>query len=134
MPALPEDSLDVVAVWIQNERREVAKGIVAGAEPRATIILAARRKRSAVKVDLAAAARSRGGLLLRSMLVKHIDPENRVAHAIADSAKLRIVAAAGYSEGFGDARYPLNPYNCPKLDRSMRRATNPLSTTDCRNG
>jgi hypothetical protein len=25
--ALPKDGLDVVAAWIQNERREVAKGI-----------------------------------------------------------------------------------------------------------
>jgi hypothetical protein len=47
---LPEDGLDVVTVWIQNEGREVAKGIVAGAESRATIILAARRNCSAVKV------------------------------------------------------------------------------------
>jgi hypothetical protein len=108
--ALPEDGLDVVAVWIQNERHEVAKGIVAGAEPRATIILAARRNRSAVKVlDLAAAARSKGGMLLRSMWVKNIDPENRIAHAIADSAKFRIVAAAGHGEGLGDARYRLKP-------------------------
>jgi hypothetical protein len=108
--ALPEDGLDVAAVWIQNERREVAKRIVAGAEPRATIILAARRNRNAVKVlDHAAAARSKGGALLRSMWVKHIDPENRAAHPIADSAKFRIVATTCHREGLGDARYRLKP-------------------------
>jgi hypothetical protein len=43
------------------------------------------------------------------MWVKNIDPENRIAHAIADSAKFRIVAAAGHGEGLGDARYRLKP-------------------------
>jgi hypothetical protein len=48
-------------------------------------------------------------VLLRSMWVKHIDPENRVAHAIADSAKLRIVADEDHGEGLGDARYRRKP-------------------------
>jgi hypothetical protein len=60
-----------------------------------------------VKVlDLAAAACWKGGVLLRSMWVKRIDPENRAAHAIVESAKLLIVA---YREGLVMRAIGLSP-------------------------
>jgi hypothetical protein len=55
--ALPEDGLDVVAVWIQNERREVAKGIVPEQSPGPPLSWPPEEIAAAVKVlDLAAAA------------------------------------------------------------------------------
>lgn len=68
--------------------------MAAGAKSRSAIVLAPGRERRFVKgLDLLAVARAEGGVLLRSMGVKDIDPEDRKSRPITDAAEFAVVCA-----------------------------------------
>src|SRR5215469_1973739 len=86
--ALAENRFHVVAIRVDHERGIVAGRVATGGIPKSgwTVIDSAGFERGRIKrVDLSATPGGEGGVLLHTMRVKAVDPENRVIDAVPDA-------------------------------------------------
>jgi hypothetical protein len=92
--ALSEHRFDVVAIGIENECSVITRRIAAGAKSRPAIVVAAGRESRTVKgLNLLPASGSKGRVLLCSVCVKDVYPEDRIGRAVPHAAEFVIVRA-----------------------------------------